>query len=175
LNSSLATVHRYRTATKHLENFVADQPKQPRLHEIRPDAFAVYLRKLEVAPNGHKNSGKRKLRHKGIQFILETCRSMYNFALKRRHLPPYVGNPFLELPLDRLKIEDAKPIFVSNRPPSWPSSRLPRHGLSVAVLRPRSAASNSAWFSFESSSWTRSQPLWATVRSWAGFVKSDSE
>ena len=39
---------------------------------------------------------------------------MYNFALKRRHLPPYVGNPFSELPLDRFKIEDAKPIFVFN-------------------------------------------------------------
>src|SRR5262245_55150373 len=37
---------------------------------------------------------------------------MYNFALKRRHLPPYVSNPFSELPLDRFKIEDAKPIFV---------------------------------------------------------------
>jgi hypothetical protein len=24
---------------------------------------------------------------------------------------PYIGYPFLELPLDRLKIEDAKPIF----------------------------------------------------------------
>lgn len=39
---------------------------------------------------------------------------MYNFALKRRHLPPYVSNPFSELPLDRFKIEDAKPIFVFN-------------------------------------------------------------
>ncbi len=37
---------------------------------------------------------------------------MYTFALKRRHLPPYAGNPFSELPLDRLKVEDAKPIFV---------------------------------------------------------------
>jgi integrase len=37
---------------------------------------------------------------------------MYNFAMKRRHLPPYAGNPFAELPLDRLKIEDAKAIFV---------------------------------------------------------------
>jgi integrase len=25
---------------------------------------------------------------------------------------PYIGHPFLELPLDRLQIEDAKPIFV---------------------------------------------------------------
>jgi integrase len=112
LNSSLGTVSRYRTATQHLENFVAQLPKPPRLHEVRPDAFAVYLRKLEVAPNGHQHSAKRKLRDKGIQYILETCRSMYNFALKRRHLPPYASNPFSELPLDRLKIEDAKPIFV---------------------------------------------------------------
>jgi hypothetical protein len=73
--------------------------------------WAAYLRKIEVAPNGHKNAKKRRLRDKGVQFILETCRAMSNFAVKRRH-PPYVGNPFLELPLDRLKIEDAKPIFV---------------------------------------------------------------
>jgi integrase len=37
---------------------------------------------------------------------------MYNFALKRRNLSPYAGNPFSELPLNRFKIEDAKPIFV---------------------------------------------------------------
>jgi integrase len=112
LNSSLGTVNRYRTATRHLENFVAQLPKQPRLHEVRPDAFAAYLRTLEVAPNGHAHSAKRRLRDKGIRYILETCRSMYNFALKRRHLPPYAGNPFSELPLDRFRIEDAKPIFV---------------------------------------------------------------
>jgi integrase len=114
LNSSLGTVNRYRTATQHLENYVTRLPRQPRLHEVRPDAFAVYLRKLEVAPNGHAHSARRRLRDKGIQYILETCRSMYNFALKRRHLPPYAGNPFSELPLDRFKIEDAKPIFVFN-------------------------------------------------------------
>ena len=129
LNSSLGTVNRYRTATLHLENFVGQLPRQPRSHEVRPDAFAVYLRKLEVAPNGHKHSARRKLRDKGIQYVLETCRSMYNFALKRRHLPPYVSNPFSELPLDRFKIEDAKPIFVFNEPTrDWPSSRRHRTG-----------------------------------------------
>jgi hypothetical protein len=112
LKSSMSTVRRYRAATQHLEDFVMQQPRPPLVHQVRPDAFATYLRKIEVAPNGHKNTAKRRLRDKGIQFILETCRSMYNFASKRRHLPPYVGNPFLELPLDRLKIEDAKPIFV---------------------------------------------------------------
>jgi integrase len=114
LRSSLATVDRYRAATQHLESFVSQIPRQPRLHEVRPDAFAVYLRKLEVAPNGHKHSARRKLRDKGIRYVLQTCRSMYNFALKRRHLPPYVSNPFSELPLERFKIQDAKPIFVFN-------------------------------------------------------------
>lgn len=108
----MGTLHRYRTATQHLLDFVNQQVRLPRAHEVKPAAFATYLRKLEVAPNGHKNSAKRKLRDKGVQFILETCRSMYNFAQKRRHLLPYIGNPFSELPLDRFKIEDAKPIFV---------------------------------------------------------------
>ena len=112
LKSSLGTVGRYRAATQHLENYVAQHLSVTMVHQVRPDAFAAYLRRIEVAPNGHRNSRKRKLRDKGVQFILETCRAMYNFAVKRRHLPPYVGNPFLELPLDRLKIEDAKPIFV---------------------------------------------------------------
>jgi integrase len=112
LKSSLGTVCRYRAATQHLENFVHQQPKPPQAHQVRPTAFAAYLRQIEVAPNGHPNTAKRQLRDKGIQFILETCRSLYTFALKRRHLPPYSGNPFSELPLDRFKIEDAKPIFV---------------------------------------------------------------
>src|SRR5204862_5853536 len=80
--------------------------------EVKVDAFAAYLRCAEVAPNGHPNTARRRLRDKGVQFILETCRAMYSYAGKRRHLPPYAGNPFAELPLDRLKIEDAKPIFV---------------------------------------------------------------
>src|ERR1700677_2163357 len=67
LHSSLGTVCRYRTATQHLEDFVAQLARKPQSHELRPDAFAIYLRKLEVAPNGHKNSAKRKLRDKGIQ------------------------------------------------------------------------------------------------------------
>jgi integrase len=76
------------------------------------EAFAAYLRRIEVTPNGHKNATKRRLLTKGVQYVLETCRTMYTYAVKRRHLPPYVGNPFSELPLDKMKIEDAKPIFV---------------------------------------------------------------
>jgi integrase len=112
LHSSVGTVRRYRAATRHLIEFVEQQRTPPQAHEFSPSAFAAYLRKIEVTPNGHHKARKRRLRDKGIQFILETCRSMFNFAVKRRHLPPYVGNPFSELPLDRLRIKDAKPIFV---------------------------------------------------------------
>lgn len=112
LASSLSTVRRYRAATEHLERFSQTHPRPPAAHEVRAEAFARYLRETDVAPNGHPHATKRKLRDKGVIFILETCRAMYAFAGKRRHLPPYAGNPFAELPLDRLKREDAKPIFV---------------------------------------------------------------
>ncbi len=112
LKSSVSTIARYRTATQHLEDFVDQKSKPPLVHEVQPDAFAAYLRAIEVAPNGHAHTARRKLRDKGVQFILETCRALYSFAGKRQHLPPYTGNPFAELPLDRIKVEDAKPIFV---------------------------------------------------------------
>ena len=55
--STLATVNRYRAATQHLENFTAQTRKPPLAHEVKPDQFAAYLRTIEVAPNGHVNSG----------------------------------------------------------------------------------------------------------------------
>jgi len=115
LKSSMATVCRYRAATQHLVNYLMPQPKQVQAHEVHPNAFAAHLRGIEVAPNGHPHTKKRRLRDKGIQYILECCRAMYTFAAKQRHLPPYAGNPFAELPLDRLKVEDAKPIYVFNQ------------------------------------------------------------
>ncbi len=112
LNSTVSTVSRYRAATQHLEDFVRTLPKPPQAHEVRPEAFAAYLRSVEVTPNGHPNARWGRLRDKGVQFVLETVRAMYTFAGRRRHLPPYAGNPSADLPIDKLKVEDAKPIFV---------------------------------------------------------------
>jgi integrase len=112
LKSAVATIRRYRAATQHLVDFASRQPRAPQAHEIKPDAFATYLREISVAPNGHPHTRRRQLRDKGVLFILETCRAMLNFAGKRRHLPPYAGNPFATLPLGRLKLDDSKAIFV---------------------------------------------------------------
>ena len=89
VKSSIATVSRYRAATQHLVNFAAAMLKSTQAHEISPDAFATFLRTIDVSPNGHPHSARRRLRDKGIQFILETCRALYAFAIKRRHLPPF--------------------------------------------------------------------------------------
>jgi len=112
LKSSIATIRRYRSATQHLIEFAASRSRTPRAHEVQAEAFVLYLRTVEIAPNGHPNANKRWLRDKGVQFILETCRALYGYAGKRRHLPPYAPNPIAELPIDRMKIDDAKPIFV---------------------------------------------------------------
>ena len=103
LRSALATVRRYRAATHHLEAFVGSGSKSALAHEIQPDRFASYRWKIEVAPNGHANSARRRLRDKGVQYILECRRAMYTFAAQRRYLPPYAGNPFKNLPIDRMK------------------------------------------------------------------------
>lgn len=43
------------------------------------------------------NTAKRHLLDKGLCYILECCRTLFQFAAKRRHLPPYAENPFSAL------------------------------------------------------------------------------
>ena len=112
LQSSLGTVDRYRTVTLHLIRFVELNCPNAKAHEIDPEQFVGFLRTQRVASNGRKAAPQRRMSGKGLSFTLQTCRTMFNYGLKRRHFPPYVGNPFAELPVDRMKIEDAKPIFV---------------------------------------------------------------
>ncbi len=74
------------------------------------EAFVRYLRTVEVAPNGHAHSAKRLLMDKGFLYVLECCRALFNYAAKRRHLPPYAENPFSALEINRIPIEEGRPI-----------------------------------------------------------------
>ncbi len=112
LRSSLATVSRYRSATQHLVDYVESLSGKPKAHEISAAKFMVFLRQREVSPNGHQNTARRKLKDKGLRFVLEVCRSLYAYAAKHQHLPPYAANPFADLNIDRLRVMDAKPVFV---------------------------------------------------------------
>lgn len=111
--SSLQTVRRYRAATEHLVRFL-DQTRTPRSTEQfridQAELFVRYLRSIQVHPNGHANSTRRPLLDKGIQFILEACRAMFGYAIKRRHLSPYSENPFAGLRLEKMPIENSKRI-----------------------------------------------------------------
>ena len=115
LRSSVQTIRRYRTATAHLIRFISDRfpkLKTSQFQTYHGEQFVRYLRSIRVAPNGHENSQKRPLLDKGVRFILATCRSMFAFASKRRHLSPYAENPFGALDLDRIPIENMKPIVI---------------------------------------------------------------
>ena len=112
LRSSVHTISRYRTATQHLLNYATSCGPAMMAHEIPASGFAHYLRNLSVSPNGHANTAKRRLRDKGVQFVLEVARSLFAFAQRQRNMPPYAPNPFAALRLDRMRIDDAKPIFV---------------------------------------------------------------
>jgi integrase len=115
LRSSVQTINRYRTATEHLLRFVATvRPVRYTSHfgNHHAEEFVRHLRTIQVAANGHKNTPKRPLMDKGIRYILETCRALFNYAGKRRHLPPYAENPFAMLEIDRIPVEQARPIIL---------------------------------------------------------------
>ena len=93
--SSVNSIDRYRTATDHLLRFLDGRPiRQAGLFSVTHAAeFVQYLRLVRVSPNGHPNTPKRPLLDKGVRYVLECCRAMFNYAARRRHLPPYTENP----------------------------------------------------------------------------------
>jgi len=67
---------------------------------------------LEYHENVLRSSLATVRRYRSATQHLETCRSMYAYAARKRHLPPYADNPFAGLGGKRFKVEDAKPIYV---------------------------------------------------------------
>jgi integrase len=110
LGSAVATVARYRSATLYLEDHSRRQGWDAPTVEV--GQFLEHLRRVEVAPNGHRNTAKRRLRDKGIRYILEICRSMYHFGNRHGALPVSMANPSTRFGLGRLRVRDAKQVFV---------------------------------------------------------------
>lgn len=114
LRSSVQTVARYRTATDHLLRFLEGRPVRhaSHFHSSHAAEFVRHLRHLHVSPNGHANTAKRPLMDKGLRYVLECCRALFNFAARHRHLSPYADNPFRLLDIDRIPIENSRPITL---------------------------------------------------------------
>lgn len=114
--SSLQTINRYRAATEYLMRFIESHGKRYRtaasFSSQAVDEFVRWLRAVEVSPNGHPHSNKRRLLDKGVNYILKCCRTLLSFAIRRRLLPPYSENPFAQIGVDSIAIENAKPIIL---------------------------------------------------------------
>jgi len=108
-------VRRYRAATDHLLRFI-DKVRPVRdaslFRASHAEEFVAYLRRTKVSPNGHPKSEKRNLLDKGVSFIAEACRAMFSFAAKHRHLSPYGENAFAAIEIDRMPVDDAKPVVL---------------------------------------------------------------
>lgn len=117
LRSSLGTISRYRTATDHLLRYVDDHPVRHAglFQASQAAAFVRHLRSLKVSPNGHARTAQRPLMDKGLRFVLECSRAMFNFAAKRRYLPPYTENPFSALDIDKIPVETFRPVELLTR------------------------------------------------------------
>ncbi|QDU21805.1 tyrosine-type recombinase/integrase [Urbifossiella limnaea] len=112
--SSVQSINRYRTATEHLLRFLSDHPlRHAGMFSASHAAdFVRHLRAARVSPNGHPNTPTRPLLDKGVRYVLECCRALFNHAARRRHLPPYAGNPFAAVEIDRIPVESARPITL---------------------------------------------------------------
>jgi integrase len=112
LRSSVRTIQRYRTATDHLLRYLQQRPVRyaSQFHACHAEQFVRHLRALKVSPNGHVNTAPRPLMDKGLRFVLECCRTLFNYAAKRRHLSPYAENPFAALEIDRIPIEHTRSV-----------------------------------------------------------------
>ena len=111
LESSRGTINRYRTATDHLVRYAGNSADPT---AINVAAFVIHLRKLHISPNGHPNTQKRGLRDKGLQYVLQTCRSMLKFGHRHGLIAESLRNPFSVYPIGRIVVRDRKPIFVFN-------------------------------------------------------------
>jgi integrase len=65
--------------------------------------FVKWLRGQKRARNGSAKGSRAHYKVGGIKFILSTCRTAFNWAGRRRMLPPYHDNPFKLFPIDKLR------------------------------------------------------------------------
>lgn len=98
---SAATARRYRSSLVHYLSFT-DQPHISKAFRFAGSVnrefqleFGSYLSRLEVAPNGHLNAGRRVLQNQ--KFVLDAVRAMYAWAADPdggKLLPESFRNPF---------------------------------------------------------------------------------
>jgi len=113
--SAMRTVNRYRTAIAHLTRFIEERRPSLTMDTLTvpiAEEFVKFLRTVRISPNGSPNAKKVLMRDRGVLSVLRTCRAFWNFAYHHRHVPPYSKNPFTEIRIEAMRIDDMKPKYV---------------------------------------------------------------
>ena len=102
------TQDRYRAALDRFSEFcvAAEINAVDSFDERRVEDFVIWLRNQTRTRNGAKNGKQGAYAVGGVKFILNTCRTAFNWATRRRMLPPYAENPFTRFPIDKLRDTD---------------------------------------------------------------------
>jgi site-specific recombinase XerD len=102
---SLGTSDRYRAALRLLVVFSEQNQisQADKIDEQVVDDFVRWLRQQNRARNGSKSGKQQKYSLGGIEYVLSTCRTAFNWARRRKLLPSYCDNPFSQVQKEALK------------------------------------------------------------------------
>ncbi|HJZ54137.1 MAG TPA: hypothetical protein VKE74_04235, partial [Gemmataceae bacterium] len=102
---ALRTRDRYKAALDRFLDFCAqaDVKTIDAIDLARVEDLVKWLRGQTRARNGSPHGSRAHYKVGGIKFVLSTCRTAFNWAARRRMLPPYHDNPFKLFPIDKLK------------------------------------------------------------------------
>ncbi|NOZ20431.1 MAG: tyrosine-type recombinase/integrase [Planctomycetes bacterium] len=109
---SVRTLDRYRAALSHFGEFAGSRKNLNTVDQVTEgtiEDFVKWMRNRTRTRNGAEQGERRQYKMKGIKFVLSTCRTAFNHAKKRHHLPPYAENPFTSFPIEQLKERDQEP------------------------------------------------------------------
>ncbi len=115
------TQDRYRAALDRLREFceASEVLAIDSIDERTVEDFVRWLRGQTRTRNGAKKGKRAVYAVGGVKFILSTCRTAFNWAARRRMLPPYAENAFSRFPIDNLRDMEAPdeglPIFTAEQ------------------------------------------------------------
>ena len=102
---SLGTSDRYRAALRLFVDFCEQTQisQADKIDEQAVDVFVRWLRQLKRARNGSKSGTQKQYSLGGIEYVLSTGRTAFNWARRRRLVPAYSDNPFSQVQKEALK------------------------------------------------------------------------
>ena len=109
------TLERYKAALGHFREFLKTKPSLRNIDQVKEttvDEFVKYMHGKQRVRSGEKKGPKGNYTPSGIAFILSTCRTLFNYARKRRLLSPYEDNPFSNFPIEKLRSREPSSVKV---------------------------------------------------------------